>query len=61
MQEDNNMCFEGSKGPSTPPEQRTKAPVQQAAASPEKQHQSTAARHTPKPKKTATMLTEGAM
>lgn len=55
------MCFGGSKGSSTPPEQQTKAPVQQKAASPEKQRQSTAARHTPKPKKTATMLTEGGL
>ncbi len=52
------MCFGGSKGSSTPPEQKTEAPVQQAAASPDKQRQSTAARHTPKPKKTATMLTD---
>ncbi len=55
------MCSGGSKGSSTPPGQKAKAPVQQSAASPDKQRQSTAARHTPKPKKTATMLTEGGM
>ncbi len=54
------MCFGGSSS-SKAPDQKTEAPVQQAAASPEKHRQSTAARYTPKPKKTATMLTEGEM
>jgi len=56
------MCFGGSKGSSTPPEQQTKAPVQQQPADTSKDNRrSTAARYTPKPKKTATMLTEGGM
>lgn len=50
------MCFGGSKGSSTPPEQKTEAPVQQAPASKDRARQSSEARYTPQPKQ-ATMIT----
>lgn len=52
------MCFGGSKGSSTAPEQKTEAPVQQAPAAQDNQRQSTKPRYTPETKQTATMLTD---